>query len=612
MMRSRRAQVIIAITIGLFIHNANADPITTVADKSILWTRDDSLATKHLNHVAWGGDCFVAVGDDCFIFMSKDGLTWKQVYSGRGIALACVEWIFGQFFAVGQSGTLLTSPNGIAWTEQKPFATQDLNCVAAGANKAVIGGENGTMLFSKDGKDWIKVDTNTDASFLDVCWNGTMFAASTNSGAVLLSADGISWESVSVGDKKYTHLYGITWNGKEFAAIDPAAGGGIVYRSSDGKAWTETISRCGSLFDIIWDGKRYVAASGAAGTGYAVTSTDGVTWEKKLITDVYLLGICFNGSTYVAVGMSGNICTSTDGENWVQAVDREFTSFSDCTTGNSRVLITGIQSYYNSLLCQSPDGKQWERLDVQASPLLASIYFHNLFILAARDHKIYRLNPDSNGLEPITSPGDNTISLFRAIDNNLFALCRNGYFFHSENLQQWKQTDMPFENVDINDIASNGKLFVTVGRTWTNGYGTLQGFIAVSGDLASWQRATTFLDQTNQKLTTIPVLEGIVWTRGMFFTYGAKGALFASKDGLVWKMLNAHSEEWINQIIDADGVLVGIGTRGLIISSQDGLHWEKVQPPTSCDLVSIAKFKNQLIVIGDESTIVVGTVSSNP
>ena len=69
-----------------------------------------------------------------------------------------------------------------------------------------------------------------------------------------------------------------------------------------------------SLRGVAFGNSTFVAV-GQSGT--ILTSTDGETWTSRTSgTSNYLYDIAFGNSTFVAVGQSGTILTSTNGTSW--------------------------------------------------------------------------------------------------------------------------------------------------------------------------------------------------------------------------------------------------------------------------------------------------------
>ena len=68
------------------------------------------------------------------------------------------------------------------------------------------------------------------------------------------------------------------------------------------------------LYGVAYGNSTFVAV-GQSGT--ILTSTDGETWESQTSgTSNYLYGVAYGNSTFVAVGLSGTILTSTNGTSW--------------------------------------------------------------------------------------------------------------------------------------------------------------------------------------------------------------------------------------------------------------------------------------------------------
>ena len=77
--------------------------------------------------------------------------------------------------------------------------------------------------------------------------------------------------------------------------------------------------------------------------------------------------------------------------------------------------------------------------------------------------------------------------------------------------------------------------------------------------------------------------------------------------GLI-ERLQTYVNEILFKIFANENMIIALGAKGTIISSKNGDSWEKEQTITSSWLLNGLFFKNRVIAVGDESTIVTGII----
>jgi hypothetical protein len=233
-----------------------------------------------------------------------------------GELLGGVAWTGTRLVAVGTSGTVLSSPDGATWTAHPTGTTAQLTGVAGspGLVAAVMYG-SATVLTSPDLVDWTPRDAGpTAASGLwSVAWTGSQFVAAGIGGAVVTSPDGLAWTGRASGTP-YT-LAGVTGGGPRLVAVGGIGGlVGQVVTSPDGATWTalDLPPAAGYLQDVAWTGSQYLAV----GDFGPMASPDGVTWTSRP-GPAGLRAIAASPTGVMAVGSSGAVVTSSDGQRWI-------------------------------------------------------------------------------------------------------------------------------------------------------------------------------------------------------------------------------------------------------------------------------------------------------
>jgi len=302
-----------------------------------------------------------------------------------GVTGARIEGIAhgsGGYLAVGLTGPTnggaWTSADGAAWTQVTAgFEGIDPAGIAPAATGYVVVGkpaletsESGWLetLRSPDGSGWTKAEFR-DIEFegYAVVPGGPGFVAVGTAyvdpaltrwdGGVATSTDGSTWAGVHVPSFEYARMTGIANHAGLLVAVGRTvkdATNGIVWTSSDGKAWDrlpDAKALDGAGMNAVIDGPKGLIAVGGGATGAAVwQSRDGKAWTRApddpALAGASMYAVAATPAGYIAVGYDqarGVVWTSTDGTKWVRAPDQP--DFADTqllgVIGQPRVLIVG-------------------------------------------------------------------------------------------------------------------------------------------------------------------------------------------------------------------------------------------------------------------------------
>lgn len=179
------------------------------------------------------------------------------------------------------------------------------------------------------GKTWV-AGTGVGAAgvFYGVAYGGGVWIAvggAASTPIIYKSTDGAAWSAQSAGGVPAGHLLAITYAAGKFVAVGSA---GEIQTSPDGITWTKrTPAASHSLNAITHDGTNFVAVANNAGAGVAHTSADGVTWATHAFpgTAGGQTGVTVHNGALAAVGAkagdsnTGVLCTSSNhGVTWTQ------------------------------------------------------------------------------------------------------------------------------------------------------------------------------------------------------------------------------------------------------------------------------------------------------
>ena len=268
-----------------------------------------------------------AVGSGQRLWISPDATgSWKlrsQMGSGLG-TLNDIVWTGFEYAAVSSSGRIAVWNNN----EEPKMSDQSfsgLNSITYGSGQLVAVSDTGQIINSYDGSMWT-ANKITDKKLDTIGWSDdNIYIAAGESGTIWSSTDGLSWVDVSPPGADSVSFKGVAYNGLYWLAVGSESGKAAVYKSSEG-SWenlfpeeTEILD-LPALNDIIYDGSKFVAV-GDSGT--IVKSSDGQTWEE--FSDLTInnnLNAIARGSRindalhYIIVGDSGTIITWNAMDGW--------------------------------------------------------------------------------------------------------------------------------------------------------------------------------------------------------------------------------------------------------------------------------------------------------
>jgi len=288
----------------------------------------------------------------------------------------------------------------------------------------VAGGELGIRVGSVDGREWIIADTKAKAAKNKKSWAG----------------HGAFW-GTAVGDG-------------QAVVIGPFGNSGSILSSTEnGLDWTEVDlledkdEDC-RLLDIAHGNGRYVAVGGTTPNyiqGMWRWSDDGKTWSppqiahrRKIDGAGGFLRVAFGNDRFVAIGKTGKMGVSKDGESWEfrntkkQKVDPLIDTFIEIVHGNGLFIGTGL----HGMRRYSEDGVKWSEpvIGKEGEHLNAMIWTGEQFVGVAPGATYF----SNDGKEWNRVPNENA-PLFIAYGNGLYAGVRyRGEILTSRDAISWE------------------------------------------------------------------------------------------------------------------------------------------------------------------------------
>jgi hypothetical protein len=554
----------------------------------ITWTARITGLLSTFNRIIYANSLFVAVGTSASVYTSSDGITWTSRTSNVASQLNDVVWNGLLFCAVGVGGSITTSPDGITWTARTaPTAANTLMSVSwSGTNFVVTNTTDSSIIVSSNGISWKTIPTRYAGNFLYSTYAGGKFLA-IGTNKIATSTDGINWtpatntQFTSAGP---TTAYITTLANSKFFMLGTNAPYNMA-SSTDGITWTpyslNNLPGVIPLFDIVWNGTSYYIA-GAAGNYF--TSTDGITWTGNLdasistfysvdvinskvvafgnTSSVILAGatraevlqngtwnysvsaqstsnprtIAYNGSNqYVAVGSSGTLLSSADGQAWVGRYSGTISPFDKVQYVNGNYVAMGSAVYGNNVYTSS-NGTTWTPQNVSANNYNAVSYGASVYVMAGNA----------------------------------------GILATSSNLVDWTVRTNGANT--FNDIVFGNSIFVAVGGV---------GVVYSSPDGATWTARSAGSNS----------FQRVIYANSLFVAVAVSGIIYTSIDGITWVIRTSNVASQLNDVTWNGSLFCAVGASGVITTSPDGLSWTARTPgDTSVTLISVAWSGTRFIV----------------
>lgn len=261
--------------------------------------------------------------------------------------------------------------------------------------------------------------------------------------------DGINWSSIA--NSITGNLMDVRQVPGGFMAMSDGGTDTLVYKSTDGEAWTQigTIASF-RVTEFAYGNSIYVAGDGF---GYTAVSNDGITWTKSggVTITTGTGGIDFGAGVFVLVGVGGVIKTSPDGVSWTTRTSGVSTLLNSVRFVNSVFVVVGA----SGVILTSPDGTTWTaRTSGVAVALNGVAYGAGVYVVVGA----------------------------------------NGTILSSSNLTTWTARTSG-TTLELNDIVYSTSGFVTVGNS---------GVARISGNGTSWTTAPTGVGTSFNAITFDP------------------------------------------------------------------------------------------------------------
>ena len=549
--------------------------IVTRSDGAVDWISLGNQTTNGLTWVTFDRELFVASEWDNFknqsgILTSRDGLNWaRQKFADKTDFVWWVGGVNDRFIAVGDSGVIRTGTDGTNWTKASSLTSKSLYGVAFGNGVYVTVGSAGTIRTSVDATNWMSQTSPTKSALPGVAFGAGTFVGLTQTNAVIRSFDGTTWTQQAIAETNvFDH---IQYADGRFVAVGK---GGVIGVSIDGTTWQKVDSGIGDdLFNLTYGDSRFVTISSA---GDVLTSPTGADWTRHSPGDIRSLdSVAYGGEKFVAVGDAISAYYDLPTKNPVIQISRDGDVWTTIDPGTTNMALYGV-GYLNGnfiavggtgLILTSADGNVWWQRNVGSFKTNANEYpfgsvtFGNGLYLAAASQFSdgYLTSPDAISWTKRALPAGAKFNKVRFLNDKFVGVGftrSDVYIGTSPDGFMWTKQKPAFVGSTPNDVAYGAGLYVVVGQS-----GGSSG-IQVSSDAVTW---------TLVKNSLFSQISGdfrsVVYAAGMFVAVGGDSRPFSSRDGLNWSVHSIPGYWNLREVAYGDGSFIAVGQRGGILRS---------------------------------------------
>ena len=410
--------------------NENTTTIGTSTDgrsfvRRIPPRRGDGFVTDTIKEIAAGNGVFMLVGEN-MIFRNRDryaeansfpvtdvqsvdistgSLVLETIFTSiqRGFPYEGVA--YGEpdgepaFTIVGRDGAILRITDGILGATETRFSqsSDDLSGVTFSEYGFIGVGDSGRVLQSQAGRDWRVYNAALADPFNAIIFGEEYIVSAGNNGQLLTSGDGLNW-----------------------LLRDP----GVSVDLNSGVFGTGKVVVVGDSGSVFFSDSDVAAAKFGESWASAFTPT---------VKDLYAATV--SGGEYVAVGDSGTILSSANGESWISVLSPTLTPLRDVVpVGNNRFLAVGD----SGVVVRENELGDWELLASGLSADISAVAFDGTTIVAVGESGFVVRSTDLGSTWQIVDSEVEVDLVDVSFANNVFiATGRDGVLLSSSSGTSW-------------------------------------------------------------------------------------------------------------------------------------------------------------------------------
>jgi len=281
----------------------------------------------------------------------------------------------------------------------------------------------------------------------------------------------------------------------------------------------------------------------------------------------------YNGPHFVAVGDSGKIYYSYNGQVWIEALSPTANTLYGITVGDKEFVAVGL----SGTVVISTDGINWNTITISgAAPVYCIAYGNGTYVGAGSWFSMTQHFWSS------TDPAawnDHSFAQVSGNQMNGIAFGNGRFYSLGNNYSGWYSDDNGATWTASNQIGSNYWGVVYANSKFTAvGAG---GMIRESADAGTgtWVNANggTFPGQ----------ILAVTYGNGKYIVVGSSGDSAWSLTGTTWTNVNTGTANGLNSVTYGMGMYVAAGDAGTVVYSVDGLSWTAINI-SSANLRSVA------------------------
>jgi hypothetical protein len=238
----------------------------------------------------------------------------------------------------------------VNFKNQGGLRTPSLTAIAYGSNNFAAVSRSSEIATTPDGKQWTSRSTDVLLGFNHVAFANGKFVSVGRNGAIRTSDDdGVTWQ-LPANSPTTSELNGSAGNGSQWVAVGGTPGAGVIVGSQDGSVWSSATPGTNILYGVTYGNNQFVAVGES---GRILTSTNGQTWN--LATNKYtdtLYGVAYGNNLFIAVGANGRILYSPNGNGWTNVQNYSM----QLPLQPLRGITFANNKFYPAPLCASPSG----------------------------------------------------------------------------------------------------------------------------------------------------------------------------------------------------------------------------------------------------------------